>query len=349
MKSMLYIIVICIYFFPSFVISSEIKKESQKAILITGASAGLGRVTAEHLAKSGYFVYAGARKDADIQSLNKINNIKAIRLDVTNQDQIDEALSVIKADNRGLWGIVNNAGVFDQKPIIISDIKDLEFQFGVNVFGVFRITKAFAPLVIKSRGRIINISSISGFMSVDTVGVYAATKHALEAMTDSLALELQPFGVHVAAINPGNFKTKSSVTRCQRILQEKDSNWGIFEKRRLDIVDYCRESLESAEKAKKSRPPILVAKAVEQALFEENPRKRYLVASQIGAGQTIAWAIEEILALNNGHEQSYTRDELVQLIDIMWPYMSGEKQWESQDAAWDVQDAWANRELPGKN
>ena len=345
MKSILYVVVILISIGSSIVTANETKSESQKAVLITGASAGLGRVTAEHLAKSGYFVYAGARKDRDIAALNSINNIKAIRLDVTKQDDINEAVAIIEAEGRGLWGIVNNAGVFDQKPLLVSDMTDLEFQFGVNVFGVFRVTKAFAPMVLESRGRIINISSISGFMSVDTVGVYAATKHALEAMTDSLALELQPYGVHVAAINPGNFKTKSSETRCLKVVEDKESNWGIFEKRRQDMVDYCRESLERSEDNDNSRPPILVAKAVEQALFEENPRKRYLVASQIGAGQTIAWALEEILALNIGHEQSYTLEELVEIMDIMWPYFAGEKEWESQEAAWDVQDAWALRQL----
>ena len=344
MKKCFYVVLTGLIFLFTNQFADEIKTDHQRAVLITGASAGLGRVTAEHLAKEGYFVYAGARKEKDIAALNKIDNVKAIKLDVTKQDQIDEAVAIIQSEKRGLWGIVNNAGVFNQKPLFVTDIDDFEFQFGVNVFGVFRVTKAFTPMILESKGRIINISSISGFMSMDTVGVYAATKHAVEAMTDSLALELQPFGVHVAAINPGNFKTKSSAVRCQKIIDDKESNWGILEKRRLDMVEYCRESLAS-EKKEDNRPPILVAKAVEQALFEDNPRKRYLVASQIGAGQTIAWAIEEILALNNGHEQSYSRDELVQLIDILWPYMSGEKQWESQDAAWEVQDAWALREL----
>ena len=93
-------------------------------------------------------------------------------------------------------------------PLIEAKGADLEFLFDVNVFGVFRVTKAFAPMVIESKGRIVNVSSISGVLSVGTAGIYAGSKHALEAMTDSLAEELQPFGVQVSAVNPGEFSSK---------------------------------------------------------------------------------------------------------------------------------------------
>jgi nucleoside-diphosphate-sugar epimerase len=126
----------------------------QKAVLITGATSGIGRYATERLAKAGYFVYAGARKDADMEELNKIDNVMAVRIDVTKQDQIDAAVALVEEQGRGLWGIVNNAGVNVVAPMIVADISDLEFLFDVNVFGVFRVTKAFAPLVIESQGRI---------------------------------------------------------------------------------------------------------------------------------------------------------------------------------------------------
>ena len=122
--------------------------DAQKAVLITGASSGIGRLTAEHLADAGYFVYAGARKDADMDALNKIENVMAVRLDVTKQEDIDAAVALIESEGRGLWGIVNNAGVNVIDPLIEADESDLEFIFNVNVYGVFRITKAFAPMVI---------------------------------------------------------------------------------------------------------------------------------------------------------------------------------------------------------
>jgi NAD(P)-dependent dehydrogenase (short-subunit alcohol dehydrogenase family) len=133
----------------------------QKAVLITGATSGIGRYATERLAKAGYFVYAGARKDADMEELNKIDNVMAVRIDVTKQDQIDAAVALVEEQGRGLWGIVNNAGVNVVAPMIVADISDLEFLFDVNVFGVFRVTKAFAPLVIESQGRIRVASSIS--------------------------------------------------------------------------------------------------------------------------------------------------------------------------------------------
>lgn len=103
-------------------------------------------------------------------------------------------------------------------PLIEAKGADLEFLFDVNVFGVFRVTKAFAPMVIESKGRIVNVSSISGILSVGTAGIYAGSKHALEAMTDSLAEELQPFGVQVSAVNPGEFSSKMGLTYCKRLL-----------------------------------------------------------------------------------------------------------------------------------
>jgi NAD(P)-dependent dehydrogenase (short-subunit alcohol dehydrogenase family) len=141
------------------------ENQAQKAVLITGASTGIGRAAAERLAANGYFVYAGARKQADIDELNQIKNIKAVRLDVTKQDEIDAAVELVRKEGRGLWGVVNNAGVNVVAPMIEADIAEFEFLFDVNVFGVFRVTKAFAPLVIESQGRIVNISSISGFLS----------------------------------------------------------------------------------------------------------------------------------------------------------------------------------------
>ncbi len=326
-------------------VSADHHVGDQKAVLITGATTGIGRATAEHLAAEGYFVYAGARKDADMGELNKIENIMAVRIDVTKQEQIDEAVTLIKEQGRGLWALVNNAGVFLQVPLIEAKEADLEFLFDVNVFGVFRVTKAFAPMVIESKGRIVNVSSISGILSVGTAGIYAGSKHALEAMTDSLAEELQPFGVHVSAVNPGEFASKMGLTYCKRLLVGESDDWGLFEDRRQEILNGCEESLEPGFE-NEGTPPDAVARAIEQALFEENPRGRYLVASQGGAGETIAWAIREMLALNLGHEQSYTRDEIVQFIDAMWPYMIGEKSWASPEEEWTFHTDWAERRVP---
>jgi NAD(P)-dependent dehydrogenase (short-subunit alcohol dehydrogenase family) len=321
----------------------------QKAVLITGATTGIGRAATKHLAAAGYFVYAGARKDDDMAELNKIDNVMAVRIDVTKQEQIDEAVGLIKQQGRGLWGLVNNAGVAVFAPLIVAKESDVDYLFDVNVFGVFRVTKAFAPMIIESKGRIVNISSISGVLSVGTAGIYAGSKHALEAMTDALSEELQPFGVHVCAVNPGEFTSEIGFTRCKRLLGDEGVDWGLFEDRHQEMVDNCKARLDPGYEDQ-GTPPDAVAKTIEKALFEENPRGRYLVASeQAEAGETIAWAIREMLALNLGHEHSYTRDEIVQFIDAMWPYMSGEKSWETPEQEWKFHEAWAEKRLPEKD
>ncbi len=322
----------------------------QKAVLITGATTGIGRASAERLAAEGYFVYAGARKDADMEELNQIDNIMAVRLDVTDQNQIDAAVTLIEKQGRGLWGLVNNAGVNIVAPLIEAKESDFEFLFDVNVFGVFRVTKAFAPMIIESNGRIVNISSISGVLAGGGYGMYAASKHALEAMTDALASELEEFGVHVSAVNPGNFGSEIGLTRCKRLLKNADADdWGLFEERRQGMISGCEKRLDAGVE-EEGTPPDAVALAIEQALFEENPRDRYLVVpEQLEAGWTISKAIDEMLALNIGHEHSYTRDELVQLIDAMWPYFSGEKSWDDPDEETEMRafmQSWMRKGVP---
>ena len=330
---------------PSAPIHADDLRTDRKAVLITGASTGIGRATAEHLAANGYFVYAGARKDADIEALNAIDNVMAVRLDVTKQDEVDAAVELVEAQGRGLWGLVNNAGVTVYSPLAVAKQSDLEFIYEVNVFGVFRVTQAFVPMVIESKGRIVNISSISGVYSAPTASMYSGSKHALEAMTDSLAIELRDLGVHVAAVNPGAVTSAGFAKDCQRELNETDADWGHLEDIRQWRIERCKERLEPGYKSK-AADPVVVARTIEQALFDEHPRSRYLVASQGAAGETVAWGMREVLSLNIGHDQSYSRDEMVQLIDLLWPYMSGEKRWESQDDEWETHDSWVERRLP---
>ncbi len=322
--------------------------QPQKAVLITGASTGIGRNTAEHLAAAGYFVYAGARKAADIEELNKIENVMAVRLDVTKQDEIDAAVQLIRDQGRGLWGIVNNAGVNVVAPLIEADVSELEFLFDVNVFGVFRVTKAFAPLVIESHGRIVNISSISGFLSGGGYGMYAASKHAVEAFTDSLAREMSNLGVFVAAVEPGNFASEIGLTRCKRRVEDTDAEpYVYFEERRQQMLEGCRERLEAGIEDE-GTPPDVVAVAIEHALFDDNPKEHYLVVpEQVEAGWTIAKVIEELLMINARHEHSYTRDELVAFVDTYWPYAEGEKSFDDEEDEAEFNaffDTWATRE-----
>jgi NAD(P)-dependent dehydrogenase (short-subunit alcohol dehydrogenase family) len=143
---------------------------AQKAVLVTGASSGLGRSMTEMMAAQGYFVYAGARKDKDMEELNVIENVQAVRLDVTRQDEIVAAVKTITDAGRGLYGLVNNAGVLVLQPLIEISEEDFNFQMDVNVYGPYRVTRAFAPLIIESRGRI----AISGVDQYPFEGVRRA-------------------------------------------------------------------------------------------------------------------------------------------------------------------------------
>ncbi|MEJ2258014.1 MAG: SDR family NAD(P)-dependent oxidoreductase, partial [Woeseiaceae bacterium] len=153
-------------------------QDGRKAVLVTGATSGFGLRIADRLASEGYFVYAGARKQEDIDRLNKFENIEALRLDVTVQDDIDAAVKHVSEAGRGLWGLINNAGVFIGGPITDVSIEETIWLFDVNVFGVYRVTQAFAPLIIESQGRISTIGSISGVGSSRFFSQYSMSKHA---------------------------------------------------------------------------------------------------------------------------------------------------------------------------
>lgn len=302
--------------------------ESQKAVLITGASSGIGRAAAEKLAAEGYFVYAGARKAADIDELNKIDGIMAVRLDVTVQKEIDDAVMLIKSEGRGLWGIVNNAGINIIDPLIEADESDLDFLFDVNVYGVFRITKAFAPMVIESKGRIVNISSIAGTLSggLHGYGMYVMSKHAVEAYTDQLAFEMATLGVKVSAVEPGNYLSNIGATRCKRMIANSgDKAYVYFSDVMQGYLDSCKEYIAEGG-VSDATPPDRVVDAIQHALFDGAPKEHYLVVpEQFEAMITIGKAFEELLHLNQDHEYSYTREQLIEMMDEEWAILKGEK------------------------
>lgn len=298
--------------------------ENQRAVLITGATTGIGRMAAEHLASNGHFVYAGARKDKDIAELNKIDNIRAVRLDVTVQDDIDAAVARIRAEGRGLWGLVNNAGVNVVGPLIEFSDEDFDFLFDVNVRGVFSVTKAFAPLIIESQGRIVNISSISGIGTGSPYGPYSMTKHAVEAFNDALAEEMDTVGVKVAAIEPGNYRSEIGMSRCRRMLaQEKASDSEYWAEMMQRFLDDCKNRLETGISST-APEPVAVARAIEHALFADEPREHYLVVPEKGEAGWVTWTlISELLDLNLDAEHGFTRDEIVDILDREIDFRAG--------------------------
>jgi NAD(P)-dependent dehydrogenase (short-subunit alcohol dehydrogenase family) len=267
---------------------------ASKAVLVTGASTGIGRKITERLAADGYFVYAGARKEADLQALGAIKNVQPLRLDVTKQQDIDAALSTVTKAGRGLYGLVNNAGIVTIGSVADTKMDEFDAVMAVNVYGPWRMTRAFAPLIIASKGRIDNIGSINGIFVPPQSGAYSMSKHAIEAFTDALAEELAPLGVQVSVIEPGSYKSDIFKNEVRR-----SGTGGQF-----------------AEFVSRARDPDEVASAVEQALFDRRPKRRYMVVpNEQQAEVTIKTQIERLVQLNEGQPYAYDRDALLKMLD----------------------------------
>ncbi|MBK9978444.1 MAG: SDR family NAD(P)-dependent oxidoreductase [Gemmatimonadetes bacterium] len=152
-------------------------------------------------------MYAGARRRRTSPSCPKIANAKRIRLDVTSADDLAAAVTLAEREGRGLYGVVNNAGIAVGGALVSTEEKELQSVLDVNVMGPWRVTKAFAPMLIASKGRVVTVSSISGILSGPLLGVYSMSKHAIEAFGDALGAEMAPMGVTSSLIEPGNYKS----------------------------------------------------------------------------------------------------------------------------------------------
>ncbi len=292
-------------------IPHNVMADDQKSILITGASTGIGRHLTETLAENGYHVYAGARKEADLAELDAIDNVTAVKLDVTKQDQVDAAVDMINEKGTGLYALVNNAGVGGGGTVVETPIEDQTFVYDVNVEGVYRTTQAFAPLVIESKGRIVTTGSIAGTLaSFPGFSAYAGSKHWIEAFTDSFATEMEPHGVVVSVVEPGNYKSNIRRSSAARRLEKTEAAGG-------DVTDEMKEAYEStAERELSYKEPDEVSEAFMHALFDDNPLRRYMVVPNAEEQQwTIRTKVNELVQLNTWGPYSYSRDELIKMLD----------------------------------
>ena len=282
----------------------------QRAVLVTGASSGIGRMTTELLAASGFFVYAGARKEADLAELGKLANVQPIELDVTKQEQIDEAVQTVRDGGRGLWGLINNAGVAVLGPLIELRESDLDFQLDANVYGPYRMTQAFAPLLIESKGRVATTGSISGIVTWAMGGAYTMSKHAVEAFSDTLAAELAPFGVQVSVVDPGNYRSEIMANMRQRLLDSGYTGKGSRYEKQMERL------LGGPADRGQFKEPDEVAQAFLHALTAAEPKRRYLVVPNRGEAETtIKAALTRAVQLNAKQPYTLDRDALVKLLD----------------------------------
>ncbi len=241
-----------------------------KWAFVTGAASGIGKAITEHLADMGWGVYAADIVRKGLSHLAHNSKIMPLELDVTSDAHVKKAVRRISEHRIKLTALVNNAGVFFPGPLM--DFSQLRFerQFAINLFGAQRITKALFPFLMESRGRIVNISSVAGFVATPFSGAYAASKHAIEGWSDSLRRELKPLGIDVVIIEPGLIKTA---------LWQIDGNERLEHFNESILYGAYRKKLEH-EMGMVSEigiDPSVVAKTVGKALIASNPKPRYLV------------------------------------------------------------------------
>lgn len=286
---------------------------TERAVLVTGASSGIGRRIAETLAENGYYVYAGARKPADIDALSAIDNMQGVRLDVTRQDEIDAAVELVRRGGRGLYGLVNNAGVFLFDPLVEVSERDMRFIFDVNVLGPYRVTRAFAPLLIESRGRVTTTGSIASAYSSRLFGPYSMSKAAMDSYTEALASEMKKFGVAVSIVQPGNFRSNIMRNMQRRLAQleadERASLWSEEIERFAAFTQSDRSH---------HADPAPVAAAVLDFLTSPEPRLRYLVTpSEREAQLAVRGALKRVVEMNEGHAYTLSHDELAAMLGTL--------------------------------
>jgi NAD(P)-dependent dehydrogenase (short-subunit alcohol dehydrogenase family) len=251
----------------------------QGTILVTGASTGIGRACAELLADSGFEVFGTVRNKQDGETLrsHESGRVHPVVLDVTDGEQIRQGVAAIEkhVGDRGLAGLVNNAGIALGGPLEYVPSETIRRQFDVNVFGLLDITRALLPMIRRAKGRIVNIGSASGYFTTPFLGPYCASKYAVEAFTDAMRGELYPFGIHVSVVQPGRILTPI----WDRGLEEADRMRTDLAPEGVEHYGHYLEGVETLIKTAKKEgiPPLKVALRVRHALTARRPKTRYIV------------------------------------------------------------------------
>jgi short-subunit dehydrogenase len=246
---------------------------NSKIVLITGATAGIGRTTALHLAKEGHHVIATGRKVAELESLRAEaagTKLETLILDVTSAASIEAAVRDVAriTGGHGLDVLVNNAGFGVLGPS--SEITDAEMrrQYETNVFGLMNVTRAFLPRMLERRaGRIVNVSSVGGRITLPYFGVYNSTKYAVESLSDALRYELRPFGIDVALIEPGVIRTNFESTAAANLQSVQQGAYAA-------ALGKYEQMSKMADRFASN--PIVIAKAISRAVRARRPSARYV-------------------------------------------------------------------------
>ncbi|WP_290060759.1 SDR family oxidoreductase [Amycolatopsis solani] len=243
-------------------------------VVVTGASTGIGRATARRLAADGFHVLAGVRTEAAAAEV-KAEHVEPVLLDITDERQVAALADRVRGDRRPLRAVVNNAGIAVNAPIEALPLAEWRRQFDVTVFGQVAVIQALMPALLRSKGRVVNIGSTGGKVAMPAFGAYSGAKFAMEAVSDSLRREVEPFGVSVAVIVPGAVRTRlterggaTSARLAEAMTPEQCTRYaGLMKAFRATTESWGTHGLDAA----------VVADAVSRAVHARKPRTRYTV------------------------------------------------------------------------
>ncbi|MEN3614793.1 SDR family oxidoreductase [Plantactinospora sp. ZYX-F-223] len=250
--------------------------ETQELVVVTGASTGLGAATARELARRGFHVLAGVRRDSDGKPL-RAAGVEPVILDIANPDHIAALAASVERDPRPLRAVVNNAGIPGAGPVEVTPLSEWRRIFEVNLFGHVAVTQALLPALARSKGHVVNISSMLGKLSMAGYGPYASSKFAMEAMSDALRNELAPHGVQVVVVEPGGVKTKMAGHGTAglselgaRMTPEQNGRYGdLMQALPSHIAAFTRAGVTAG----------VAAKTIAKAVTDRRPRTRYTIGA----------------------------------------------------------------------
>lgn len=257
-------------------------------VVITGASTGIGEACTLRLDRLGFRVFAGVRRPADGERLRAATSdrLMPVYLDVTDSESIRSAAEQVARilGTDPLAGLVNNAGIAVAAPVEFLPLDALRRQLEVNVIGQVAVTQAFLPLLRQARGRIVNMSSVSGRIASPFLGAYSASKFALEALTDALRLELRPWGIRVSLVEPGVIQTPI----WNKSLAAAETLQAGLPPAAHELYGLAVEALRAGVSELKGLPPERVADAVVHALAARRPKARYVVGRDARLGAALS-------------------------------------------------------------
>ncbi|MDG4772554.1 SDR family oxidoreductase [Solwaraspora sp. WMMD792] len=250
--------------------------ETQELVVVSGASTGMGAATARELARRGFHVLAGVRRDSDGMSL-RTEGIEPVILDITDPDHVAALTARVDQDLRPLRALVNNAGIPGAGPVEVTPLSEWRRIFEVNLFGHVAVTQALLPALLRGKGRVVNITSLNGRISMAGYGPYAASKFAMEAVSDALRNELAPHGVQVVVVEPGGVKTEMSRVGLAALSRLDDGMTPEQNARYGTLMQAIPSHVAAFTKAGVTSE--VAAKRIAKAVTDGRPRTRYTIGA----------------------------------------------------------------------